>query len=148
LFPAQNCLVVDAGTCITYNILAAEGAFMGGNIAPGLTMRLKAMHHFTAKLPLVERDTEGVSKADFEQNWMGKNTENAMRIGAKMGILVEMEGFYRRFLEKMGNLQLVITGGDGQFLSDQTTVENVHFEPNLVFKGLNRILNKTVGTVR
>ena len=51
LYPKTSSLVIDAGTCITYDVIDAKGNFLGGNIVPGLEMRYKAMHHFTAKLP-------------------------------------------------------------------------------------------------
>ena len=136
LFPNKNCLVIDSGTCITYNFINKKGQFLGGNIAPGLTMRLKAMHHFTAKLPQIERNTEGA----FSEI-IGKNTEQAMLIGAQMGLLAEVEGFVKRFEKKFGAFQVILTGGDGDFLAENSALKNGHYEPNLVFMGLNQILN-------
>ncbi len=136
LAPEQNCLVIDAGTCITYNFLNSAGQFLGGNIAPGLNMRLKAMHHFTAKLPLIERQTEGTLP-----DLVGKTTEHAMRNGAQIGLLAEVEGFVERFKKQFGSQQVIITGGDGAFLHQNLSIEKIYFEPNLVLIGLNRILN-------
>ena len=134
LFPEQNCLVIDGGTCMTYNFLDKHGTFIGGNIAPGLTMRFRAMNHFTAKLPLVERNTENLTL-------LGDTTETAMRAGAQIGLLSEVEGFVTRLTEKQGPLKVILTGGDGQFLYDNLLVKEKYFEPYLVLQGLNQILN-------
>jgi type III pantothenate kinase len=133
-FPNRNCLVIDSGTCITYNVLTADGAFLGGSIAPGLSMRFKAMHHFTARLPLVARKTEGVSL-------YGTTTETAMQSGAQIGLLSEVEGFVKRFKKEIGTLKLIITGGDGEYLYKNLNIPHIYYEPHLVLKGLNQILN-------
>ena len=135
LFPKKNCLVIDSGTCITYNCLDKNGVFIGGNIAPGLTMRLKAMNYFTAKLPLIERNTEG---AMLE---IGNTTETAMRAGAQIGLLAEVEGFVKRLETKMGKFKVIVTGGDGQYLYENLELKEKYFEPELVLQGLNQILN-------
>jgi type III pantothenate kinase len=136
-FPNKNCLVVDSGTCITYNVLTAAGAFLGGSISPGLSMRLKAMHHFTARLPEVTRKTEGVSL-------FGKTTEAAMQSGAQIGLLSEVEGFIKRFKKELGSIKLIITGGDGEYLYHNLNISHIHYDPNLVLKGLNQILNYNI----
>jgi type III pantothenate kinase len=136
LFPKKNCLVVDSGTCITYNFINLKGQFLGGNIAPGLSMRLKAMHHFTAKLPLIARNTEG-----GVEKLVGQSTEQAMLNGAQIGLLSEVEGFVKRFKNEFGTLKVMLTGGDGAFLNDNLQIKNSFYEPNLVLTGLNRILN-------
>jgi type III pantothenate kinase len=136
LFPNRNCLVMDSGTCITYNFINKRGQFLGGNIAPGLSMRLKAMHHFTAKLPLISRNTEMRIS-----NLVGNTTEKAMLNGAQIGLLSEVEGFVKRFKLEFGSLKVLITGGDGAFLQENLYLKNSFYEPNLVLLGLNRILN-------
>ena len=98
LFPKKNCLVIDSGTCTTYNFLDKSETFIGGNIAPGLTMRLRAMNHFTAKLPLVERNTERVAL-------IGTTTETAMQACAQMGLLAEVEGFVNVWRKKWEKLK-------------------------------------------
>ena len=57
LFPHRDILVIDAGTCITYEFIDSKGQYHGGNISPGMQMRFKALHQFTGRLPLV--DTNG-----------------------------------------------------------------------------------------
>ena len=134
LFPKQNCLVIDGGTCITYNFLSKTETFIGGNIAPGLTMRFRAMNHFTAKLPLVERNT-AISTL------LGNTTETAMRAGAQIGLLSEVEGFVKRLENQEGKIKVILTGGDGQFLFDNLSLKEKYLEPHLVLQGLNQILN-------
>lgn len=134
LFQGQNCLVIDGGTCLTYNFLDKHKTFVGGNIAPGLTMRLRSMNHFTAKLPLVGRNTDNITL-------LGNTTETAMRAGAQIGLLSEVEGFVKRLTEKEGKINVILTGGDGQFLYDNLLIQEKYFEPYLVLQGLNQILN-------
>jgi type III pantothenate kinase len=136
LFPGKNCLVIDAGTCITADILNAAGAFLGGNISPGLTMRLKAMHHFTARLPLVKRDLEieGGTQITHHQspitNILGQSTEHAIWNGGMLGAVWELEGFIRQCKQHFKPLQVILTGGDAKIFA----------HPNLVLLGLNKIL--------
>ena len=137
LFPKDNCLVIDAGTCLTYNVVTANNLFIGGNITPGLTMRLKAMHHFTAKLPEVERDTEGSEFAEI----LGTSTETAMRIGAQVGLLAEVEGFVERFTRNFGKIKVILTGGDAEYIMKNVAISERYFERHLVLQGLNQILN-------
>jgi type III pantothenate kinase len=137
LFPKKTCLVIDGGTALTFNLLTEKGAFVGGNITAGLKMRFKALHHFTANLPLLEQNTEGVD----ENNLIGKNTNDAILKGVQLGILSEIEGFIHRFKEKNDNVQVILTGGDGLFFKNNLHLENTTHEPNLVLIGLNQILN-------
>ena len=68
-FPRQTILVIDAGTCMTYDFVTADGVYRGGNIAPGLRMRLRSMHEQTGKLPLVD--------VTEPQRTVGKSTNEA-----------------------------------------------------------------------
>ncbi|MBK7869497.1 MAG: type III pantothenate kinase [Saprospiraceae bacterium] len=135
MFPNQNCLVIDAGTCITYEFLSADGVYLGGNIAPGLEMRLKAMHHFTAKLPLVEM-------GEIE-NVIGFDTKSAMRNGAQLGAALEIQGFIDWCGSEWGSINVILTGGDADFLV-KNLKSQIFVNPNLVLQGLNKILNYNV----
>jgi len=135
LFPGQTCLVVDAGTCITYEILTAEGAYTGGNIAPGLRMRLQAMHTFTAKLPLTEPGETEIR--------IGYDTRSALMNGAQEGILFEIEGYANYCREQFGAVQVLLTGGDADFLSKKLKSE-IFVDQNLVLRGLDQILSYNV----
>ncbi|MBI1224963.1 MAG: type III pantothenate kinase [Bacteroidetes bacterium] len=132
LFPGENCLVIDAGTCITLDMLSEEGIFLGGNISPGIEMRLKAMHHFTARLPLVKSTPE-------LPDALGDSTENAIRNGGELGALLEVEGFIRQCKVKFRSLQVVLTGGDADFFVKHTKTK-IFAHQNLVLLGLNQIL--------
>lgn len=132
LYPQTSCLIIDAGTCVTYDILTERGEYIGGNIAPGIAMRLKAMHHFTAKLPLLEI-------AQLEQK-IGNTTETAMRSGAQWGLILEIEGHIRWCEKKFGRINVILTGGDTNFL-DKNLKTKIFAHPNLVLVGLNKILN-------
>jgi type III pantothenate kinase len=130
LSPQSNCLVIDAGTCITYDIIRADGVYEGGCISPGMTMRLQAMHHFTARLPLVHPD----------EDWalFGKSTEEAIRRGGQTGFLAELDGFIRLFQNNFGALHIYITGGDAAYAIRHLKTD-VLYDPDLVLKGLFKI---------
>lgn len=131
LFPKENALVIDTGTCITYDLINADGVYLGGNISPGLSMRFRAMHEFTARLPLVEQ-------AEMEDP-VGKSTETAMRNGGQWGAALEMEGFIRLFRNRFGNLRVILTGGDTDFFA-KVLKSKIFVNPDLVLRGLNKIL--------
>ena len=130
--PQSNILVIDAGTCITYDWLSANGDYLGGNIAPGLNMRLRAMHHFTGKLPLLE-----VEEINFS---IGSNTKAAMLNGAIHGLLLEIKGFIEAYSPDFKDLNVVITGGDAIFLAKKLKLQ-IFVDQNLVLVGLNKIFN-------
>lgn len=132
LFPRKNCLVVDCGTCIKYDMLTSDGVYHGGNIAPGARMRIQAMHHFTARLPEVEMRMP----ADFT----GFSTETALQNGALRGAVLEIQGFVRLFEQQHGTLQVILTGGDAAFFQPRLGIENLSVEPDLTLFGLNHIL--------
>lgn len=135
-FPDKNVLIIDAGTCVTYDILNDQGAYLGGGISPGIQMRLKALHTFTDKLPLLEV----AEKVDL----IGKTTFDGMQTGTVMGTALEIDGFIAHYRETFKNLTVILTGGDGLLLSK--TIKNSIFAPsNFLLEGLNAILeyNKT-----
>lgn len=104
LQPHRSLLVIDAGTCITYDVLLADGRYLGGNISPGLDMRLQAMHKFTARLPNV------LSNGNVPL--LGNTTETALRSGAIHGIRFEIEGYIRCLCEQYADICVFLTGGD------------------------------------
>jgi type III pantothenate kinase len=131
LFPDSHCIIIDAGTCITTDFIDKEGNYLGGNIIPGINMRLKAMHEFTSKLPLV--------KAEFNKSLFGKNTKDAIQNGGVKGAIYEVGSFIREVSEKYINLKVLLTGGDAHFFVKHLKNEIFAF-PNLVLLGLNEIL--------
>lgn len=128
-------LVVDAGSCVTFDLVDADDRYRGGNISPGVGMRLRAMHEFTARLPLVAAGLPGGS--------VGDSTVTALQHGGVRGVVYETEGLYRRLLADFADLQLVITGGDASLLLPCFSVPCLHY-PNLVLRGLNQILSAYV----
>jgi len=136
LYPGQDCLVIDAGTCITYDIIDARGNYLGGNISPGLKMRLQAMHQFTASLPLV------AAKENIGMD-IGKNTKQAIQIGGEMGNVLEMEAWILYFQDKFVGINTILTGGDAEYFAKRLKTK-IFANSNLVLIGLNKILNYNV----
>lgn len=135
LFPGINCLVIDAGTCITYEMLTAQGEYLGGNIAPGIRLRLQAMHTFTARLPEVHQGPT--------EHWIGYSTESAMQNGAQWGLSFEIEGAIEQFSAHFAPLQVILTGGDAEFLAEMMK-SKIFVHSDLVLIGLNKILTHNV----
>lgn len=131
LFPLQHCLVIDAGTCITYDFLDREGNYHGGGISPGLKMRFQAVHTFTAKLPLVS-PKENV-------NLIGSTTELSIQSGVVNGLLTETEGIIHQYRNKFKDLRVILCGGDASFFENQLKA-SIFASPELVLIGLNSIL--------
>jgi len=136
LFPGHDVLVIDAGTCIKYDLLEASGAYHGGAISPGLFMRFRAMHNFTARLPLIPAE-------DYATLAMipltGNSTEASLRSGALNGALFEVEGAIAEYRNKYPDLTVALTGGDAGFF-ELHLKSRIFARPNLVLEGLNRIL--------
>ncbi len=134
LFPGESSLVIDAGTCITYDIIDAAGNFLGGNIVPGMKMRWKAMHHFTAKLPLVDKKRSPD---------IGKDTISALVTGGSLGTTLEMDGWIQYFSQEYDVINTILTGGDGEYFAKRLK-SKIFANPNLVLVGLNKILKHNV----
>ncbi len=130
-FANKNVLVIDAGTCITYDFLSEENMYTGGAISPGLQMRYKAMHTFTEKLPLLE--AEPIDK------FVGNSTISSMHSGAFNGIIHEIDGFITSYKSTFKNLTVILTGGDGHFLRDRLK-NDIFATSNFLLQGLNHIL--------
>lgn len=135
IFPRQDNCVIDIGTCITYDIINKKGIYLGGNIAPGVRLRLKSMNDYTARLPLVPRGELGLL--------IGKNTKQALQNGAALGTLLEIEAFIKRITEKFSKINIILTGGDANYFGDKIN-SKIFVKPNLVLIGLNEILKFNV----
>lgn len=132
LKPGKDLLIIDAGTCITYEVIDAQGNYWGGNIAPGMQMRLRALREFTAKLPLVEPEGEVPG--------MGYDTETAIRSGVLRGMKYEIEGYIRSMRAKYPHLLVFLTGGN-KIKFDTTIIDTIIDDKYIVPRGLNRILD-------
>lgn len=130
LFGGSNALVIDAGTAITYDVLAGK-IFAGGNISPGITMRFRALNQFTGKLPLI---TE-ISDYTFP----GRNTTDAIVAGVMTGVIYEINEYIRTFEEKHPGIKVIISGGDGGMLRGKIDYP-AEYLPDIVIDGLNFIL--------
>lgn len=136
LYPNQNCLSIDCGTCIKYDLLLKDQGYMGGAIAPGLQMRLTAMHEQTAKLPLLYVDK------DFN-TLTGKNTNESMLSGALVGAVAEVDGIINTYRSIYPDITILLTGGDADFFAKRLK-NSIFAHPNLVLIGLNSILNHSL----
>lgn len=129
-FPETNVLVIDMGSCITYDMLTAEGVYKGGGISPGIHMRFKAMHHFTGQLPLVEP----ARKIQLT----GNNTRESMQSGVMNGIQAEIHGMIGQYEAVYEKLTVILGGGDNIYF-DKQFKNNIFAVSNLVVEGLQLI---------
>lgn len=140
LMPGQNLLVADAGSALTTDLVDASATFRGGNISPGMRMRFKALHDFTAALPAVD--------ASGETPMLGYDTFTAIRSGVMRGMAGEISALYHALEDSFHDLRLVLTGGDASSLVNllQCSSEKVTVWPHLTAIGLNSILhyNETI----
>jgi type III pantothenate kinase len=135
-YPHQNVLTIDAGTCIKYNFVNAQNEYLGGAISPGISMRLKAMHQFTSALPQVKED-------DKYEKLVGQSTNESMLSGSYIAAACEVDEMINRYSTTYHNLQVMITGGDADYLCRQ--LKNRFFaNQNILLHGLNTILNYTL----
>ncbi len=125
-------LVIDLGTAITYEQISPKGEYIGGNISPGLYTRLKALNHFTSRLPLIHEITPPIR--DF-----GQTTSEAITAGVLRGVIYEIKGYIDEAKAADPNVKVYVTGGDAPLI-EQYLPEEVCVEPDLVLYGLNKIL--------
>lgn len=131
LYPGRNSLIVDFGTAITVDLVTADGTYRGGCISPGMQTRFRALHDYTATLPLCG-PTE-------EERLQGLSTEEAVRLGVMNSVAFEIEGYIARMRKKTDDLCVIFTGGDAKYFAKR--IKNTIFaNRNLVFCGLDRIL--------
>ncbi len=126
----HNCLIIDAGTCITYDFIDVNSNYLGGAISLGIDIRFKALHQFTANLPFLEKDNFTL---------IGKDTNNSIQSGVINGILQEIDGVIDQYQAKYQNLTIVLTGGDTNFLAKKLK-STIFANPNFLLEGLNSIL--------
>lgn len=149
LYPEEHVLVIDAGTCITMDVLTKERQYLGGNISPGIQMRLQAMHHFTANLPSlnrrpVEEKPETIEISGYQiPPFIGSSTELAMRNGAELGALLEVSAFMEKCRRRFNPIRVVFAGGDADFFVKNIKTK-IFANSNLVLIGLNKILQHNV----
>jgi type III pantothenate kinase len=145
LFPGQDCLILDVGTCLTADLVDRDAVFQGGLISPGLRMRFRAMHEQTARLPLVD------TPADWSGlDWPGltaKNTQAALQSGVMNGLAFELTGIVESYRRERPGLVVLLCGGDASAFESRLKPP-IFVVPELVLMGLNRILRYNVETIQ
>lgn len=132
LYPEKNVLVVDAGTCITFDLVTKNGEYLGGSIHPGISMQFHALHTFTGKLPLVNR-------REFDE-LTGQTTDESILSGVLQGTCASMNGMIEEYRSRYPDVVVLITGGDSPYFAGKLK-NRIFALPNLVLVGLNKILD-------
>nr|WP_299344010.1 type III pantothenate kinase [Allomuricauda sp.] len=130
-YPRRNTLIIDAGSCITYDMVNDAGEYIGGAIAPGLNMRYKAMHNQTENLPLLEPE----EVMDF----IGNSTKACMHSGVINGMVQEMDGVINQYRARFQDLTVILTGGDSQFFVKRLK-NSIFANSKFLVEGLNYLL--------
>jgi type III pantothenate kinase len=129
-FPTNNKLIIDAGTCITYDFVNDKNEYFGGAISPGIQLRYQSLHNHTAKLPLLSKS--------IPESFIGNSTENAIHSGVVNGVIHEINGTIASFLSKYENFIIILTGGDADFLAKR--LKNTIFaNSNFLLESLNQL---------
>jgi len=130
MYPGKNLLVIETGTCITYDFINAEGVYLGGSISPGIGLRFSALHNFTDKLPLIE-PVKDVALT-------GTTTETSIQSGVINGLIAEIQGIISMYESNYDNLTIILSGGNLDYF-DKNLKNNIFAVPNIVLTGLNII---------
>ncbi len=135
IFPGVSLMVIDIGTCITYDFVSNEGEYEGGLISPGVELRYKSMNDYTSNLPLLnQRDSK---------HFIGKSTEQSMVSGVINGIAGEMQSHISQFMLKKADLKVIMTGG-GAKIFESKIKSDIFVALEIVLVGLNRVLEYNV----
>ena len=127
----RNVLIIDAGTCITYDFVNEKSEYLGGAISPGIKMRFQSLHNYTSKLPLLEKKPLS--------SFIGGNTNESINSGVVNGLINEVDGVILDYKEKYIDLTVVLTGGDTNFLAKQLK-SSIFANQNFLLEGLNKLL--------
>ena len=130
-YQKQNVLIIDVGTCITFDFVNNHQEYLGGAISPGLEMRYKALNNYTSKLPLLD--------IKAPKNFIGNSTIESINSGVINGVVQEIDGVINQYKKKYLDLTVVLTGGDTNFLSKQLK-SSIFANQNFLLEGLNEIL--------
>lgn len=132
IFPDHDILVINAGTCITYDFITYDRQYSGGGIAPGIKMRFKSLYTLTDQLPLIQE-----SPVDF---LIGASTEEAILSGVMNGVVAEVQGMIEKFRQNFPSLKVILSGGDAGYFEKQLK-SDIFVALNIVLSGLNEILD-------
>jgi type III pantothenate kinase len=130
-FPNENVLIVDVGSCITYDFKNNNNEYLGGGISPGISMRFKSLNTFTSNLPLI--DFDNIHKL------IGNNTKNSINSGVINGTISEINGIIQQYCEEFKNIRIILTGGDSNFLLKRIK-NSIFADQNFLLVGLNKLL--------
>lgn len=130
-YPKTNVLIIDAGSCITYDLINDYGEYLGGAISPGIQMRYRAMHNQTARLPLLE-------PKDLI-DYLGNSTENCMHSGVLNGAAREVDGVIDQYRARFEHLTVILTGGDEQIFGKRVK-NSIFAHSKFLLEGLNYLL--------
>lgn len=133
MFPASDVLIVDIGTCMTFDFIDSSSVYHGGAISPGLQMRFKALNEFTGKLPLIELQEP--------KNLIGKSTEESIRSGVVNGMLKELDGIIDAYKLRYPEVKIILTGGDALFF-DNKLKNSIFADQDILLKGMYFILEQ------
>ncbi len=137
-FPKQNRLVIDAGTCITYDFIDENNNYLGGAISPGIRLRYESMHNYTAKLPLLT--------IEEPKSMIGNTTQQAMHSGVINGLTYEIDGYINALKDKNENFIIILTGGDSIFLAKR--LKNTIFaNSNFLLESLSNLYQYQIKNV-
>lgn len=129
-YPNQQVLIIDAGTCITYDFISNKNEYLGGAISPGLRLRYQALHDYTAKLPLLENN--------LPEDFIGNSTNQSIHSGVVNGLCYEIEGFISEFSVKKEQFTIILTGGDAIFLANRLK-STIFADENFLLKSLHQL---------
>lgn len=130
-YPGKNVLIIDAGTCITYDFKNDRDEYLGGAISPGIQLRFRALNTFTENLPLLEPEEQ--------VQLIGSSTHNCIQSGTILGAISEIEGFIAAYRANYKELTIIFTGGDAQLLCKRLK-NSIFANSNFLLEGLNYIL--------
>jgi type III pantothenate kinase len=130
-YQRKNVLIIDAGTCITYDVINNYGEYLGGAISPGLLMRYNAMHNQTDGLPLLRPN----ELLDF----VGNTTESSMHSGVVNGTTQEVDGVIEQYNQRFKDLTVILTGGDAHFFAKRLK-NSIFANSKFLLEGLNYLL--------
>ena len=136
-YPGKNVLIIDAGSCITYDFINDKNQYLGGAISPGLNMRYKSLNEFTSKLPLVSFESS--------DKLIANQTIDSINVGVANGVVFEIEGFVRQYLSEYDNLTVILTGGNSDFLSNQLKI-SIFANQNFLLEGLNNLIKLNISS--
>ena len=134
-FPGQNILIIDVGTCITYDFKNSKNEYLGGGISPGIQMRFKSLNSETSNLPLLT--------INLDNKLLGDDTDSSINSGVINGVISEIDGLINQYQERFKNIKIILTGGDSDFLLNK--IKNTIFaDQNFLLKGLNYLLEDNI----